>query len=188
MIIKEQGLLRAMKEAYKGGGYKAMVYPVSGCNWLFVLCGYWLAGMDLQNAPRKVIGLIAEHLGKLPTVGEAYKLRKDEAQKEIFDVAAGPVRDIVEKTAVIEGLPKVKRTRLEWDGSQIWQKDNLDIVKMNPDYTDVAKIGKQDDTRMAGVMLLLRGEISLAAICGMTTSDAERHQMDHLAQLQWVDI
>ena len=61
MVINEKALVRAMKAAYKGDGY------VVGCqeDELFVEGAMWKVVAELENFPRKALGLIAEHLGKI---------------------------------------------------------------------------------------------------------------------------
>ena len=65
MVINEKALVKAMKAAYKGDGY------VVGCqgNSLFLETRMWKVVAELENFPRKALGLIAEHMGQIPTDG-----------------------------------------------------------------------------------------------------------------------
>ena len=187
MIIKEKGLFRAMKEAYRGGGYKVLVCPVDDERWIFIYNGFWVAAMEMRNVPRKILGLIAEHIGTIPTMEDAYKVRKDDVQKELFEMAEKPIRHILARRMEINRLPVVKRTKLLLDGIEVWQQvDNLQIVRFNPDYSQIAEIDA-DDSKLTGDMLLRVGEISLAGIMGIQIGEAERHVIEHLSQMQWVE-
>ena len=120
MIVKEKGLLRLMKEAYKSSGYSVVVAEVHGDDYLYVHRFGWKVGIDLRSVPRKVLGLLAEHIGKLPVCGEAYKVTKGEVQKELFDVAGGSLKDLVQIMDNWHAHRQVKRTRIMWDDYQLW--------------------------------------------------------------------
>lgn len=112
MVINEKALVKAMKAAYKGDGY------VVGClgDVLFVESAMWKVVADLKNFPRKALGLIAEHMGQIPTDGMVYQLRKGEAQTKIPEKGAD-FRGISDD----EKLEAIYKTMLTYGDGNIWQ-------------------------------------------------------------------
>lgn len=187
MIVKEKGLLRLMKEAYKGGGYRVVVAQIEGTEYLYCQGGGWRAGMELGNVPRKVLGLLAEHMGKLPTRGEAFKVQKDTVQREIFDVADDTLMDLVKCMDHWYEHPEVKRSRLVWDGCWVWQcVKNQKVQLVDPGLAAIAEFTKADDVRLEGVQLMIRGTHSFAAIVKAFPDADDRAAISHLEEIAWV--
>ncbi len=62
MLINEKALARQLKEAWRSGGYR-----VADLDGLMYIAAYtWAITIRTEDIPRKVIGLLAEHLGYLP--------------------------------------------------------------------------------------------------------------------------
>lgn len=87
MVIDEKGLLSAMKAAFKkqSTGYKVAADDEE--EELILSAPGWTAIIARENTPRKVMGLIVEHLGDLPRDGTAFQVQDKNAQAEIFSVA-----------------------------------------------------------------------------------------------------
>ena len=69
MVISETGLCAAMKAAFKkkSTGYKvAARLPKAGKEEIVLSTPEWIAIINRENAPRKVLALIVEHMGDLP--------------------------------------------------------------------------------------------------------------------------
>lgn len=188
MIVKEKGLLRRMKEAYKSSGYNVMVDTVDGEEYLCLQHWGWIVGIQLVNVPRKVLGLLAEHMGRLPVWGEAFKVSKNQVQKEIFDVADDPFRDLLQCMDNWENHKIIKLTKLEWNGDQVWQcPKDLSIALVDPDVAALAAFGNNNDIRLEGINLMIKGSHSFAAVQKGYVPDGDKPLLSHLADMQWTE-
>lgn len=142
MIVNEKGLLRAMKEAWKhGGGYNVAVeLDLANVVNMVIGTGWWTVIIAWDELPRKVLGMVAEHLGTLPKAGEAFRVMDGEPQTEIFGVASKGLR------VVHEGDPPVqliRRTELTVGGYPLWQRvDDGKVFRLSPDGEDLLLLGK----------------------------------------------
>ena len=66
MVIEEKGMLAAMKDAYKGGGYKVAVEDSAGCENMILHTAMWTVVVLKKELPRKVLAMIVEHVGEVP--------------------------------------------------------------------------------------------------------------------------
>lgn len=89
MIINESGLTRAIKKAYRYGGYTVFRRGET----VTVYCDQWCVQCEREIFPRKALGAIVEHAGFMPDDGEAYQISKSgEPQVEGFDMAMDTAR------------------------------------------------------------------------------------------------
>ena len=72
-IIQEKGLVRAIKGAYRHGGYN--VLNLDGD--VVVYTEEWCVRCPWNKLPRKALATIVEHLGMIPENGEAVNIEKD---------------------------------------------------------------------------------------------------------------
>lgn len=187
MIINESGLLAAMKKAYSGGGYHVAsgMVGVREC-MLIASYGYsWGVVIHRENVPRKVLGLIAEHIGKLPELEEAFRAKKDEdAQDEIYSVAVKPIVSMLEQ-AKRTGNPQLRKTKLTWDGRSVWQQaSDLHVVFLDPKLENIT-VMKDKATTMVEHCLHVRGEISQAFIGKIAPHKGEEDAVDHMSKVVW---
>lgn len=124
-MINEKGLLRAMKNAYRGGGYEVAGYGEE--NTLFISGYGWCVRVPQKQCPRKVLALLVEHVGLIPE-GEAFQVRKGEgAQDILLSVALGFENRVARLMG--DDLPvKIRKTAMTWKGWRIWQKVESGIV------------------------------------------------------------
>ena len=66
-IIQEKGLVRAIKDAYRHGGYN--VLNLDGD--VVIYAEGWCVRCPWNKLPRKALATIVEHLGMIPENGEA---------------------------------------------------------------------------------------------------------------------
>ena len=134
MVISESGLCAAMKAAFKkkSTGYKvAACLSKDGEEEIILSAPNWIAIINRENAPRKVLALIVEHVGDLPAEGKAYQLQDTKAQTEIYSMAVPELSEPVADATV-------KRTQLQYMGYQIWQRtDNQNIFMISPKHEDM---------------------------------------------------
>lgn len=183
MVINEKGLCAAMKDAFKkrSTGYKVAARYDGGVEQEIVLVAPgWTAILNRENAPRKVMGLIVEHLGDLPQVGRAFHVQDEQTQTEIFDMA------IPEASELIPGVD-VRRTNLTWCGYQIWQRtDNLDVFMVSPKVEDLL------DNYNMRVRLTEVGQFYAEGVASKLYFEPLQVMQDkmpalhHLAKMQWV--
>jgi len=116
MIIDEKGLCRAMKRAWKGGGYTVMDDGEVTRIW----CDRWFLQAERGKLPVKALALMVEHMGALP--GAPTTLQKDsEAQLVLEDVAAGEVSGWMQGRVVAP----VSRVPVTFCGAQVLQAEGI---------------------------------------------------------------
>ena len=131
MVVSEKGLLRAMKEAYNGSGYKIACQVSGGRKELMIGYPGWAVVITMKNVPRKVLGLIAEHLGQIPEEGEAFQVSRKQTQTAILDVAMGIIREMDNEE---KERYKVKPTDMVMNGYRLWQREkDYTVVRVDPD-------------------------------------------------------
>ena len=82
MIVDDKGLCRAIKQAYKHGGYMVMAADGSTMIWTTD----WFVQTEDRKLPKKVLGLLVEHMGTLP--GAPTVLQKNaDPQLELAELA-----------------------------------------------------------------------------------------------------
>ena len=181
MVVDEKGLIRAMKEAYKADGYKVAVEDKADIENVIIAAPLWTVVIQKSELPRKVLGLIAEHLGEIPFPGTAYQVQKKQTQTEIFSMVAGAVMDFHsgEKEKRI-----VRRTNLTVGGYPIWQAADKRVVEVNPDREDIMS---SSTVRLIGDdLLMIDDDVSRAYIrCYTPKEEKELEQLRYLSQFQW---
>ncbi len=136
MVINERPLIKLMNQRFKGAGYTV---AVSGKR-IWLIGPDWAVWSSVEQLPRKVLGALAEHMGKLPGTGTAYKpSKKMGCQSEIFETATADVEIMVAKIAD-EGI-RLFRTPLNFQGYDLWQaKEQLRMVMIDPDLMAAAAL------------------------------------------------
>lgn len=127
-MIDERGLLAAIKDAWRTGGYSVVG---NGSELVLQGCG-WLAVLPRGIVPRKVLALLVEHLGEIPegTAWTVYKKRG--AQAQMVDMALEAVDTIRRE---LEGEPNPReahRTAMTWKNWEIWQTEDLKVATFDP--------------------------------------------------------
>lgn len=74
MLINEAGLIRAIKRAYKSGGYAV----VNNSETMAIYTENWYIQASRAILPRKVLATIVEHMGVIPEAGVPISILKDE--------------------------------------------------------------------------------------------------------------
>ena len=184
MVINESGLCAAMKAAYKkkSTGYKvAARRSKDGTEEIVLSAPGWTAILNRENAPRKVLALIVEHLGDLPQAGQAFQVQDANSQTEIFDMAVPELEELVAGALV-------KRTRLNYDGYQVWQRvDDRTVFVMPPKHEDMLdNYNRQVKAMDNGAFFYAEGIASRLYLQPLQVQQNELTALHHLAKLQWV--
>lgn len=135
-MLREGALVRAMKAAYKSGGYTVAEFDNVETRRYIIAGTAWLICCDAALLPRKAMGLVVEHLGTLPR-DEAFRVRKgEEPQRVMQDVPIGAYCDFYGKR--YKGMYK---TRLTLDGLELWrEQEGNELLLMEPELTDIATV------------------------------------------------
>lgn len=183
MVIDEKGLLSAMKDAFKkkSSGYKvASLIPEGGEEELVLSAPGWTAFITRENAPRKVMGLIVEHVGDLPREFEAYQVQDKNVQTEIFKVA------VPSPAKLVEGA-EIRRTNLTYNGYQIWQRtDNFNVFMLSPRFEDMMDNYNRAVRLTEDGMFYVEGVASRLYLLPLQVMQNDMPALHHLAKLKWV--
>lgn len=188
MVINESGMLKAMKDSCKGAGYH-VAYGVVFSKLCYLIAAYgyeWSAVIQESKMPRKVLGLLAEHIGRLPDQDEAFLCRKDtDAQEEIYSVATKPILVLLGQ-AQTAALPRVKKTRLTWDGANVWQSAELEkVVLMRPDYEKIVAF-KDTRPQMVSGHLCVEGQLSHVMLQQQAPGESDKDLVASLGNTLWI--
>lgn len=183
MVISEKGLCAAMNAAFKkkNTGYKvAARLSEKGVEEIVLSAPGWTAIITRENAPRKVLALIVEHMGDLPKEGEAFQVQDKKAQAEILSMA------VPEQGTPVAGAT-VKRTQLNYNGYQIWQRTDDRSVYMMPSQHEgmLDSYNRQVCLTEKG-MFCAKGVASQLYVQPLKAQQNELLALHHLAKLQWV--
>jgi hypothetical protein len=144
-MLDEKGAAAALKEAWRKAGYRFVL-----CNGILSVRaeGRGFQGA-LENIPVKVLGLITEHFGSFPEDGDAFELRKDEAEQSVMlDQEANwweQIRGILDNDA----LTAMKQTPLTMNGYEIWQEQGeLKTRMVNPGFTRIVENERRQEAEV----------------------------------------
>ena len=160
-MINEKILCARMKEAYKYGGYWVFIYTGRVMLWT----GGWAVQMPCSKLPRKALGLLVEHMAKIPAEGEAYWVNKNNDQLMLAEKA----REFWDKVELpVEEQRPVSRTPLTYGGMPLWQiPETKQILAFDPERAALIEPGKAEDIYTDGDALYARFDNILAAIWRM---------------------
>lgn len=190
MVVNEKGLLKAMKDAYRGVGYKvAAEEDEDGTVSIIVAAPAWIAIIEQKNMPRKALGLIAEHVGTIPVPGEAYMVRvKEDTQTEIYGMALRDLNSLREEEQQ-ETARIVKRTNITLGGYRIWQRQkDLACLMIDPIYEGIIDAGKRSVRTVGENAITVDGLASRVYIFRESVRKHTEASMKHLSQMQWITV
>lgn len=184
MVINEKGLLRAMKEAYRATGYKVAVQNDGEQATVLLAGDGWMVAVQMEHMPRKALGIIAEHLGKIPQPYEAYQVQKDQSQTEIFGMAIQAARDLLDDTV----RWKVAKTDLTMGGYYLWQHlGNKRVFRIHPGLEDILSTYGREVQMVGDDTILVAGAVSWGSVnCATDLWEDQEAKLAHLSKYQWV--
>ena len=183
MVINERGLIRAMKEAYKAAGYEIECKEVGGEKEIHLETTRWHVMCIQKNLPRKVLGLIAEHLEDLPKPGQAVQVKKKECQTKIITKDRYAFRGVTPDDCICP--PMIHKTSLVYRYSNIWQqKSGNKVFWVDPDLEDIMNLYGQV-VCLGEKVLHLAGTHSSVSIAPSDPQKAEdKRMLEYLANIQ----
>ncbi|MBQ5642291.1 MAG: hypothetical protein IIV13_00845 [Bacteroidaceae bacterium] len=189
MIIDDKALMKLMKEAKKSFGYHVAVFRSAGNTKNIIIAadtGRWAVVMEQKNAPRKVLGLIVEHMGTLPSIGECYLVRKKDAQSEMPEIVTGMLSDIADTEKpqlLIAGTP------LYYGGYQLWQRtEDMRIFKVDPELCNLLILPTNEAKIIGNSMIKAEDLESRGYITVNHDEDSRNVWLEHLSQIEWAKI
>jgi len=185
MVIKESGLVKAMKKEYERYGYKLAADGDGDLGRIIITGNGWAVISTREYLPRKALGLIAEHLGDVPKSGEAYQVRKKETNAIIRDIALGGVPKVDQ-----EPQWKMLKTDLTMAGLNLWQRsaDNK-IVRVDPDLENIMDGNGREIVMAGNGTIVVAGAVSRVYIqCVTIESKVETEKLSYLGKVAWVGV
>ena len=183
MTFCETGLIKAMKSAYRQEGY-----TVAGTSTGLVIAGeMWGVSINEKAIPNKVKSVIVLHAGKLPGVGEAINVRKDETRNMIYELAVAGI-DRLDELYRNKQFEVVAPTRLTMDGYRLWQQPkSLDINVIDPENQQILDYGDRDAYLVGNAIY---GETVYGSVFVLreTVKPEDKVMLDHLEELQWIPV
>lgn len=130
-MISEKGLIRAMKNAWKGAGYTVSVRE----RLIYIEGKEWDAVMHVDMLPRKALALLVEHIGSILKDGEAYTCTKGGGAQTVSPMV---VFDRMNELIQLELHESAKKTKLSWGDAEIWQScADWRILGIDPEYAEI---------------------------------------------------
>lgn len=175
MIVNEKALIRAMNAAKKAGGYRCWV---AGRRTV-IYTGFWVVECLTAQLPRKVLGLLVEHMGTLPEDGETWLIVKKDVQKELTAFGQEAIMEMEEA----EGKP-IKPTPLTLQGYELWQQpDNGKMLAFDPAMMSLVDV--------LCAQAVKNGEKTVAAFSGAVSRvfiwNVEVPRTEELEVVAWVN-
>lgn len=183
MVINEKGLLRAMKEAYKSDGYEIECTQTGGVKEIHLETARWYVSCVLKNLPRKVLGLIVEHLGEIPEPGQAVQVKKKECQTKILSQGRDAFRGITPEDCV--NPTSVHKTSIVYRGGNIWQQSwENRVFWVNPELEEIMDM-KAKVVCLGQKVLHISGTVSGVSIAPTEAQTVvDKRTLDYLAGIQ----
>lgn len=183
MVINESGLRAAMQSAFKkkSTGYKVALRHLTGEDPQIVLStSDWTVILNRENAPRKVLSQIVEHLGDLPSAGQAFHVQDNNAQAEIYKMAVPGQEELLDGVSV-------KRTQIAYMGHTIYQReDNCDVYMVPTKLEDLLDSKLLPLRMTADSTLYLEGIASQVYIKPYEPMQGDSKALQHFAKFRWI--
>ena len=174
MVIAEKGLLAAMKVARNSTGYKVGRDDTR----LFIYTIGWMVRFQIKKVPRKVLGMLAEHLGELPARNTAYEVKKRDVQECMFQVSSSEVTTFYQTG----NGHRLAKTGFTYHGEALW----LDVVEekavqIPPKYE--ALVDSNEPCILEGSTVTVQGDHSLVAFILLKVAEGEKDLMARLGEV-----
>lgn len=182
MTIYDKGLLRAMKQAYRDGGY----YVASTENSIIIHTDTWGAEIITGAVPNSIKSLITLHNGGIPRMNTAVHVDKGECGSAFLAVIN--VWDDLSKAYASTGGVPIKPTRLTFDGMRVWQTTtDLKLRLVDVDDQQILAGEKWDASLVSGYIYGKQWFGAMYVRPQMIMPD-DRPLMEHLSQMQWIPV
>lgn len=186
MVINEKGLIRAMKEAYKSEGYEIQCKRIGDVKEIHLETTTWRVTCVLKNLPRKVLGLIVEHLGEIPETGQALQVKKGTPQTKIFSEDTEAFCGLTPDDSVNPAI--AHKTAIVYRYGNIWKQTRGNkVLWINPELEEIMLMNRPVMC-LGEKVLSISGLVSGVYIKPSSPQKAEDRQiLDYLAGIQIYD-
>lgn len=184
MTIYDKGLIRAMKQAYKEGGYVVAVTE----DTMIIETTFW--GVELNRAvvTNNIKALIVTHNGELPRVNTAVNIQKGECGSVILETALATMDDLTKAYTATGGVP-IKATRITFDGMRVWQTTtDLKLKLVDPDNQQILLSTGKMEAKLLGRYLYDRNPIGSIYVLTDMGLPEDQHLLEHLSTMQWIPV
>ena len=171
MVVAEKGLIAAMNAAKNSTGYKVG----RDDSRIFIYTIGWMVRFQTKKVPRKVLGLLAEHLGELPARNTAYEVKKRDVQECMFQVSSYEV-SMFFRTGNGHRLAK---TGFTYNGESLW----LDVVEekaVQIPPKDEALVDSNEPCILEDGVVTIQGDHSLVAFILPKVAEGDKDLMARL--------
>lgn len=183
MTIYDKGLLRAMKAAYRDGGYDVAMTD----DGLLIQGECWGVEISRDAVPNSVKSLIVLHNGALPRMNSAAHVSKGECSEIIVESAVSTM-DNLSKAYTTTGGRTIKPTSLTFDGDRVWQTtDSLDVRLVDPNDQQIL-IGESFAACLVSGYIYGRSWFGQMYIICQPVVPEDKPLMNHLAEMQWIPV
>jgi len=184
-MFNTTALSKAMKEAYKVGGYNLSIKRVEDSDIkavINIVAGFWGIRAVVPGAPRSLIGLIAQHVGDIPYDLDLHVSKGVGVQTKMPEEMYG----LIETVFGMHSDRKAKRLPLTYDDCRLYQRDDGKILKYAEDKLAIIdrNFKGMHAIRPGGMMICrdVSGD-AVAIMCG-EIKDADAY-IAHLEQRRW---
>ncbi|MBP3412385.1 MAG: hypothetical protein J6K89_03925 [Oscillospiraceae bacterium] len=179
-MIGEKGLLKAMKAAWKTPqGYIFAAIERS----FYIRSEEWEALFPVGLLPRKCLALAVEHIGEIPQDGEAYCCTKKMGAQMVTTAMIYEDKSHLE-SAEFNETEKAERTRLMWDGYELWQEyGSLQVIAIDPASREIVSDVKPGRAYARGSNVIWIDKDMIVCVRGKLMPGVARK---HLSAMQWI--
>lgn len=183
MTIYDKGLIRAMKQAYRDGGYDVAVTD----NGVLIQTDCWGVEIMAEAVPNSVKSLIVLHNGSMPRMNSAVHAVRGECGEELVEMVVSTMDDLA-KAYTETGGHTIKPTRLTFDGQRVWQTaDALKVRLVNVDDQQILAGEKWDACLVNGV-IYGRNWFGQMYVRTRPAMEEDVPLLNHLAEMQWIPV
>lgn len=183
MTIYDKGLIRAMKQAYRDGGYDVAVTE-SG---VLIQSEGWGVEIIADAVPNSVKSLIVLHNGNMPRMNTAVHVAKGECGDAMLEMVVATMDDLA-KGYTVTGGRIIKPTRLTFDVCRVWQTvDELEVRLVDVEDQQILA-GEKWDARLVNGAIYGRNWFGSMYIRTQMVVPEDKPLMAHLSQMQWVPV
>ena len=183
MTIYDKGLIRAMKKAYRDGGYYVAVTD----NGVLIQSDGWGVEITAEAVPNSVKSLIVLHNGCLPRMNTAVHVAKGECADAILETVTGAMDDLA-KTYTTTGGHIIKPTRLTMDGCRVWQTTDALKIRLVDVEDQQILTAESFDARLVAGAIYGRSWFGSMYVRTQMVVPEDRPLVEHLAQMQWIPV
>ena len=183
MTIYDKGLIRAIKAAYKDGGYDVAMTEEG----LLIQGECWGVEISRDAVPNSVKSLIVLHSGAMPGMNKAIHVAKSECGDIILETTVSTM-DSLSKQFTTTGGRTIKPTTLTFGGNRVWQTtDSLEIRLIDPNDQQILT-GESWDAHLVTRHIYGRNWFGQMYIMCQPVVPEDKPLLSHLSEMQWIPV